>query len=182
MLSCEKLPEGYEECLSVNFTEDIPLLKKVTLWNLIIKALMLIIGLLISDLSYFLNNFFPSLLMFLGGSFIYVSLHEAAHGLFMRIFGAKRVDYGFKSGMAYAYTDTYFARLPYIVIALAPVVILGLCLFMLHFFLPFKWFWHIYLIEIFNLSGAAGDYFVVMKFAPLQGEILIRDNGTSMKV
>ena len=40
----------------------------------------------------------------------------------------------------------------------------------------------VYLIELENLSGAAGDLFVTVKFSRFSKNILVKDNGVSMTV
>ena len=43
-------------------------------------------------------------------------------------------------------------------------------------------FWVVYMIQIINVSGAAGDLFVTVKFSRFSGSILIRDYGVGMTV
>ena len=70
----------------------------------------------------------------------------------------------------------------YIFIALAPVVLWGVILGVVNLFVPIGWFWVVYLIQIVNLSGAAGDLFVTIKFSRLPKDILVQDYGVGMKV
>ena len=67
-------------------------------------------------------------------------------------------------------------------IALAPIVIWGIFLTVLLILVPQSWFWAVYFIQLVNLSGAAGDLYVVWKFSGMRGDILIRDSGTDMTV
>ena len=41
---------------------------------------------------------------------------------------------------------------------------------------------YVYIIQIANISGAAGDYFVTFKFSRFPKDILVRDSGTAMRV
>jgi hypothetical protein len=83
---------------------------------------------------------------------------------------------------AYAGSEAYFNKKSYIIIALAPVVIWGAVLGVLCAVLPQSWFWVVYLIQIGNISGAAGDFYVTFKFLKLPKDILVNDTGVAMTV
>lgn len=70
----------------------------------------------------------------------------------------------------------------YIFIALAPVVLWGIVLAVINAFVPEAWFWVVYLLQVINLSGAAGDLFVTVKFSRFPKDILVRDYGVGMTV
>lgn len=76
----------------------------------------------------------------------------------------------------------FYDRKAYIFIALAPVILWGIILAVINPFVPAQWFWVVYLIQITNLSGAAGDLFVTVRFSRLPDDILIRDYGVGMTV
>ena len=100
----------------------------------------------------------------------------------MKCFGAVKVKYGFTGLYAYAGSESYFYKIPYIIIALAPVVLWGVVLLMLNCAAGTYWFWNIYFIQISNISGAAGDLYVIYSFSKLPRDILIQDTGVSMTV
>ena len=83
---------------------------------------------------------------------------------------------------AYAGSDAYFGKKPYIVIALAPVVVWGVVLLILNLLAGDGWFWVVWLIQVSNLSGAAGDLYVTAKLSKMSADILIQDSGVSMTV
>lgn len=116
------------------------------------------------------------------GQIAYIILHEFVHGIFIRLFSGKNAKYGFTGIYAFASSEAYFNKQDYIVIALAPVVVWGIMLFAACMAVPTHWFWIVYSIQITNLSGAAGDYYVTWKFSKLPSDILVKDAGTSMKV
>jgi hypothetical protein len=117
-----------------------------------------------------------------GSMAVYIVLHELVHGITMKICGTKKVKYCFTGVYAYAGSDDYYYKWPYITIALAPVVVWGVVLAVINFLVPAPWFWVVYAIQLMNLSGAAGDLFVTAKFSSLPGTILIRDYGVGMQV
>lgn len=190
MYARENLPEGYAEIMSVDLQKD----KRLALWvNLAGVVIMVAMGAvmcffkpltLLADVS---EDFFLSFLLRFGvlmlGMFLYILLHEAVHGVFMKTFGAKELRFGFTGLYAYAGAPaTYFAKGAYLVIALAPVVLWGIVLGVLNPLVPDGWFWVVYLIQIFNVSGAVGDFYVTLRFLRLPRDILVRDTGVSMTV
>ena len=100
----------------------------------------------------------------------------------MKICGTKKVKYGFTGMYAFAGSEDYYDKKSYIFIALAPVVLWGIVLAIVNCFVPVEWFWVVYMIQIMNISGAAGDLFVTVKFSRFPQDILIRDHGVGMKV
>ena len=188
MKAVECLPEGYREIYSVDLQKN----KKMAIFvNLLAVAIAIILVLPmlfvvpISTLfsmedgmtSYFVR-FFALLIL----TIVYMVLHELVHGISMKICGTKKVKYGFTGMYAFAGSKDYYDKKSYIFIALAPVVLWGIVLAVINPFVSVEWFWVIYLIQIVNLSGAAGDLFVTVKFSRLPNDILIRDHGVGMKV
>ena len=184
----EQLPDGYEQIYEVDLQKN----KKIA-WFLNLGALAvgIIMG-LVAHLFVPIGTLFDSskgLLAYairfgvlLVGMIAYIILHEIVHGITMKAFGAPKIRYGFTGLYAFAGCDSYFDKVSYITVALAPVVVWGLVLFVLNFLVPAEWFWVVYMIQIINLSGAAGDAFVTCKFAAMPADILVLDRGTGMKV
>ena len=100
----------------------------------------------------------------------------------MKICGTDKVKYGFTGIYAFAGSDDYYTKKSYIFIALAPVVVWGVILAVINAFVSETWFWIVYIIQISNISGAAGDLYVTVKFLKFPDDILVHDNGVSMEV
>ena len=113
---------------------------------------------------------------------VYMVLHELVHGIAMKSCGTKKVKYGFTGMYAFACSNDYYDKKSYIYIALAPIVLLGIIIAIINFVVPVEWFWVVYFIQIANLSGAAGDLFVTVKFSRFPKDILIKDYGVGMTV
>ncbi len=183
-----QLPAGYHKSFVVDLQKDKKLALLVNGSALLIAAVMTIPALTlvpIASLFSMTHGFSMYLLRFavlILGSILYIILHELIHGIFMKGFSGKKPNYGFTGLYAYAGSNVYFSRKPYIIIALAPVVILGTVLFILNVLLPVEWFYVIYFIQITNLSGAAGDIYITIRFSRLPEDILIQDTGVSMTV
>ena len=183
-----KLPEGYRELYAVDLQKNV---KMAVLINLLGAAIMVILAVpmhflvpieTMFDMSGGLGIYALRFAVLLGGMVLYMILHEAVHGVAMKLCGTKKIKYGFTGMYAFAGSDDYYAKKPYIFIALAPVVLWGIILAVLNLLVPTAWFWVVYTIQIVNLAGAAGDLFVTVKFSRMPSDILIHDHGVGMTV
>ena len=188
MKSVEILPDGYKEA----FTIDLQKNKKLAL---IVNGLAIVIGVALALLAHFLIvpigklftiepilDYIMRFVVIMIGSVLYIVLHEAVHGIFMKRYCTAKVNYGFTGMYAFAGSEGYYCRRHYIIIALAPVVIWGIVLAILNVFTNDAWFWVVYIIQISNLSGAAGDLYVTYRMMKLSPDILVNDTGVRMTV
>jgi len=108
-----------------------------------------------------------------------LSLHELCHGLAFQFFGAKpKYGISLKKAVAYASaTDYYLARDAYIVVGLAPLVILS-CLAVVGMALSdgVLRFW-IGLLGALNAGASVGDLWFVLECLRLPPTTLARDFG-----
>lgn len=118
------------------------------------------------------------------GSIVYIIFHELTHGIFMKLFGAKKVKFGFNFLYAYAGTkEEYFRKWPYIIIALAPVTVFFVIFAIIcPFLVGTPWFWVVYFWQVQNVSGAMGDIIVSLLFLGKPKNAYIKDEGTSMQM
>lgn len=188
MGSVSDLPRGYGELFSIDLQKDPKLALRVNLLALIITAV----------LGVPMHFYIPITTLFdmsggLGGyalrfgvlavlMVLYLILHELVHGAAMKLCGTKKVRYGFTGMYAFAGSDDYYYKRPYLFIALAPVVLWGAVLAAANCLVPAAWFWVVYLIQLANLSGAAGDLYVTVRFSRLPADVLVRDRGVGMTV
>ena len=186
--SYKDLPEKYKEIYSVNLQKNKKIALIINMAALIIAAAMAIpaaFAVPITNLFDMSNGILPYILKFAVlavGSITYIILHELVHGITMKLFGTNKIKYGFTGLYAFAGSDDYYSKIPYIVIALAPVILWGLVLLVLGLIVPQSWFWVVYIIQISNISGAAGDFFVTAKFIKMPPDILVKDMGVGMTV
>ena len=192
MKSTQALPDNYKKILTVDLQNDKKLAVLVNLLAFLLGVALIVVR--IPFLSIPLPSFstpadllpyFLRLLALFLGICLYIILHEATHGVVMRAFGAKHVRFGFTGLYAYAGSkEDYFGKKAYLVIALSPVLLFGVLLLLLDLLLPIDdgWRWVIYLIQVQNLSGAAGDLYVTLRFLSLPSDILVYDEGTAMRV
>lgn len=182
------LPEDYGEIYSLNLQKDKRAAIIVNLLALAIAAVMAVSMNFfvpvtsVFDMSGGIVRYFLRLAALIGLMVLYMVLHELVHGIAMKLCGTKRVKYGFTGLYAFAGSEDYYDKKSYIFIALAPIVLWGTVLAAVNFFVPTEWFWIVYMIQLINISGAAGDLFAAVKFSRMPKNILIQDSGVSMRV
>ena len=182
------LPEDYGEIYSLNLQKDKRTAIIVNLLALAIAAVMAVSMNFfvpvtsVFDMSGGIVRYFLRLAALIVLMVLYMFLHELVHGIAMKLCGTKRVKYGFTGLYAFAGSEDYYDKKSYIFIALAPIVLWGTVLAAVNFFVPSEWFWIVYMIQLINISGAAGDLFAAVKFSRMPKNILIQDSGVSMRV
>lgn len=188
MKSFQSLPEGYREIYSIDLQKDKKTAVVVNVLSLFIAAVITVPMIFVVPISTLFNmddGYGPYLIRFgalLVLIVLYMVLHEIVHGIAMKMCGTKKVKYGFTGLYAFAGSEDYYDKKSYIFIALAPIVVWGIVLGIINFFVTTEWFWVIYLIQITNISGAAGDLFVTVKFSHMPKDILVKDYGVGMHV
>lgn len=187
MKAVQSLPEGYLEIYSCDLKKDTNLSLLINGIAIGITAVLMLLGrclVPLGQLSVLSREIgtLPVLLCVFGLLGVYIILHEAVHGLAMKIVGTPKVRYGFTGLYAYAGSDDYYNRKAYFFIALAPVVLWGGVLAVACAVVPSPWFWVIYFTQMQNIGGAAGDFYVTVKFSRFSKDILVRDYGVGMKV
>ncbi|MBQ8029816.1 MAG: DUF3267 domain-containing protein [Clostridia bacterium] len=188
MKALKDLPNGYEEIFSVNLQKDKKVALLINTFAIILTIIMAVpMHFHVSVLTLFsmekgLGSYSIRFIALLLLIVAYMILHEFVHAIAMKLFGTKKVNFGFTGLYAFAGSDDYYNKRSYIIIALAPVVIWGIILGIINAFVPEDWFWVIYFIQISNISGAAGDIYVTAKFSKFPKDILIKDSGVGMTV
>lgn len=184
----QSLPEEYKEIYSIDLQKNKKLSVLVNTLALVIAAVLTVPMMFIVPVSSLFNmdnGYAPYLIRFAAIGvliILYMVLHEIVHGIAMKMCGTEKVKYGFTGLYAFAGSEDYYDKKSYIFIALAPVVLWGIVLGIINFFVPTEWFWVVYIIQIINLSGAAGDLFVTVKFSRFPKDILVKDYGVGMHV
>lgn len=185
MQSTWTLPEGYGQKYLIDLKDN-----KKQFW--IVNGLSILIMLALLGLFFLLQwhgilelnaKALPWQLLVMGlGMIAYIPLHELVHGVFMRCFSGKRANYGFTLVYAYAGSECYFAKRHHRIISLAPVTFWGAVFLLLTLLLPASWRWVPYIWQMFNLSGAAGDFYVFWRLGREPDTILCQDTGVKMAV
>ena len=190
MKSLCSLPSDYKLIMSVDLQKNKKTALLINLAAALIGIAMFVPTALIKTESIIalmnpddgLGKYFLRFAFVIGGLIVYMILHELVHGTAMRICGTKKVRYGFTGLYAFAGSDDWYDKTAYIFIALAPIVVWGIVLAVICAIVPDEWFWIAYIIQIANISGAAGDLYVTARFTRLPKDILVRDSGVAMEV
>ena len=188
MKAQNSLPAGYREVCRIDLQKDKKLALLVNGAALLIGAVMIVpmhFHISIATLFDLSEGFVPYLLRFLCmllGLTLYIILHELVHAAAMRLSGTQKVNFGFTGLYAFAGSADYYDRPHYILIALAPSVVWGGVLGLLCALVPPAWFWVVYIIQVTNISGAAGDLYITYRMAKLPPDLLVQDSGVRMTV
>lgn len=188
MQAVQTLPEGYKEIFSINLQKD----KKIAiLLNVFAVVIMLAMAIpmhfyipisTLFDMEKGLGAYALRFATIAILTIAYIVLHELVHGIAMKVCGTKKVKYGFTGLYAFAGSDDCYDKSTYIMIALAPIVVWGIVIAVANIFVSREWFWVAYFLQIFNISGAAGDMYVTAKFSKFPNDILVKDDGVGMTV
>lgn len=185
MKSYPTLPQGYVPFASIDLVHN---KKQFWIVNGLSVVLCVIMWVLPALWGYSLLDFngeeslsayFLRVGIAIVGLLAYIALHELTHGIVMKACGAS-VRYGYKVVYAYAGSDAYFTRSAYIVIALAPVVVWGIVFAVLAACLPREWFPTVWLWQLVNIGGAAGDFYCTCRILRAPRDTLVQDTGTAM--
>lgn len=188
--ACQDLPESYAKFWSFDITKKrdilylnlfglgILIVSWIGFWSLIQTIHPEIVK---SGFSFEIGNI-RQILIFLGivaaVTFLMIVVHEGFHGVFFWLFSRSRPKFAFKGYYAYASApDWYFPRRQYILIGLAPLIGITLLGIAGLLWLPDSLVLPIFLLLLFNTSGAAGDIWVVGRLLFCPSETLIRDFG-----
>ncbi len=120
--------------------------------------------------------------MTIGLVIIYMMLHELTHGVFMQILSKKKPNYAFRFPYLTTGSLSYFNKTSFLIIALAPVIILGIILLILIFLVSNTVFLSLYVVLGLNFAGSAGDYAQVYYLSKLPNDVLFQDDGYETKV
>jgi len=178
-----QLPQGYREIKRIDLMSN---RKEAILVNILALGILCGMAALGFAICPPFTNLFLGIqtiintILLLVSILLYMVLHELIHGILMKSFSGVKPRYGFTGLYAYAGSDALFGRRQYLMIAFAPVVLLGAVLAVLNIRFYESWFWFFYIIQIVNISGAAGDIYVGAQIVRAQNAVLIRDTGTGM--
>lgn len=181
-----KLPNHFRLLREIDLQNNKKKMLLVNVLAVLIAAVMFLLAYWLAPVGFFfsgLGSFLLQMGLLLLGICAYMVLHELVHGLFFYLYSGQKPHYGLTGMYAYAASNAYYPKGAYLVIGLAPVVLLGLVLGVLCIAAPEGWFWYFYLLQTVNISGAAGDLYVTaVLLLRCPSNIFVLDNGASMKI
>ena len=189
MKCCHILPDDYEKIKCFSFSENKKLSYAVNAIALAVAALLVVPMLFVVPFDLLtVSSKSEAMEKFISGGVLllllisYIFLHEGVHGIFIRYISGKWGKFGFRSGFAYASSEAFFGKREYVIIAAAPIVILGIVVGIANMLVPSGWFWIVYMIQVVNISGAVGDAYVIYTALKLPDDCLIKDDGLEVSV
>ncbi len=185
MRAVKDLPAGYKVLRKIDLMKNRKELFLVNGVSLGLAAVMFLAMLpfvpLGQGFAVYADN--PLMLLPLSVALIaYVFLHELVHGALIHYFSGRRARYGLSLAYACAYSDFHFAKKPYLAIALAPLAFWGVILLISQAFVPTEWAWSVYVLQMYNIAGSAGDIYVSFVISDMPEDILVLDDGAAMTV
>ena len=177
------LPENYGLMRTIDLAKNKKESTIVNTLSLVLLAVVFALGFLLrSDTGADVEAYLPVMIAALFAFLAYIILHEAVHGLFMWFFSKQKPHFGISLQCAYAGSEAYFRKVPYLIVALAPFVVWGLVFGVIALLLNNVWFWLFWFLEAGNASGAAGDLYVFYTVSRMPESIFVQDDGMSMRI
>ena len=123
------------------------------------------------------------LLIVLGPMIVFILVHELIHGAFFWIFSHSRPIFGLRSGYAYAAAPGwYFPRRQYLIIALAPLVLISILGMALVALVPAGAIVAILVGVVANAAGSVGDIWIAFLVIREPSKIVIEDLGDGFNI
>lgn len=178
------MENSYVEYQTIDWNE----IKTPKILNLSILILIIISILLghyfvsLSELFKLVTRLPPLLLLLPILIFIYIVLHELIHGILMRCYSDIKPEYSFSGAFIFAKSEAIFNKKAYLIIVLAPMLILGITSALLAFYLTGATMWFAIFIWIINLYASRGDVQTILALSNLQWDYWIKDDGDLMYI
>ncbi|HEX2998204.1 MAG TPA: DUF3267 domain-containing protein [Anaerolineales bacterium] len=183
------LPDGYRQTDEINLAKNKGLSILLNLGAvLIFIACLMLLGWLLGwarpDLVSGTFTFTSGLLQ-VAGLFAAVILmllaHEAIHGLFFWIFTHSKPVFALRPLYAYAAApDWYIPARQYLIVALAPLVLIDLIGLLAILAMPAGWVLISAFLAALNTGGSVGDVYIVARLLRLSAGSLAKDAGDSV--
>lgn len=184
-MNYKTLPKGYRYAGAMDFTRNKKQITAVLKLALALTAISVLVGAAVMPSRPSLRDFIETWPLWLSISVMlvaYIPLHELSHGAVMYALSGVKPSYGLKLPYAYCGSTVWFDRKSHILTALAPLIAWGVILQILIAVLPDRWFWPLWIVQVSNLSGSAGDIYCAWALTRMDGELLIQDTGTRMRI
>lgn len=174
----KNLPESYEKFLTIDFENDKKVATQLSIATVAVAVLLFVLPLIFRKVCAGGVNIWLGGAIVLGGALIYSVLHELVHALYIILFLRQKPQFKFSFPYVYVGCDcAYFKLMSYAAYALAPIAILGAAIAWVGSMLPINYFWCIYVIQIFNISGATSDFYAIYKIAKAPRNSIAQDAG-----
>lgn len=110
----------------------------------------------------------------------YYCVHELVHSYVLKRLTGITAKIVFEKFHAHCVNDAVFTLKGYLIYCFAPVVIIGVVLLILNIVLPDRFFWQVYIIQIINIAGAAGEFYAAYRLIKERKELAVLDDGEKL--
>lgn len=111
---------------------------------------------------------------------VYYCVHELMHACVLKRLTGDTAKIVLEKHHVRCVSDTVFTLKGYIIYCFAPVVIIGTVLLILNIVLPERFFWQVYIIQIINIAGAAGEFYAAYRLIKERKELAVLDDGEKL--
>lgn len=185
--STKILPEGYVQSGEINLNKNKRLAIALNISALFIGVIIFIV------LSSFAALIRPGLMdtsgiITVGGMValivavvLLMTIHELIHGFFFWVFTRNKPVFAIRLFYAYAGApDWYIPTRQFMIVALGPLVIIGVVGMLLMLLVPESWVLMIAILVALNTGGSIGDFLVFTRLLKLSPTSLANDTGDVM--
>jgi len=194
----QTLPDNYQLSKNLNLIKEPKLLLTLSLYSIVLFiAAWIGLGWLLQwlrpgtdssgvSISFSVTgiaDIVTPFLVILGVTAVMIVVHEAIHGIFFRVYTGGKVKFAFKGAYAYAAVPGwYISKRPYMVVSLAPLVLMTVGGVLALLWVPVNWVIPIMLLVAMNAAGAVGDIYVFWLLTRMSDDVLVCDFGEKMKM
>ena len=175
-MNYKQLPKGYRYAGTMDFTRNRKQIMALLKLAVALTVIPIVIGIAVTFIKPGVLAFIREWRMWLWMALMllaYIPLHELTHGIVMFALSGVMPTFGVKLPYAYAGSTVWFDRPSHVITALAPVLLWGVILQILIAALPEIWFWPLWIVQISNLSGSAGDIYCAWALMKMKGDLQI---------
>lgn len=113
---------------------------------------------------------------------LYLIVHECIHILAMKIFSKEKIKCTFKFPTFAVGCNFIFSKRQFVIVAAAPVLLLGCVLLVLLFLLPLNFTFLFYVLLTMNFAGSSGDYLQIVLAIKSPENSFFQDNSRVTKI
>lgn len=180
-----QLPKGYKLYDRVDWKNNRKLSRSFTISANVIVVVLTVIGIILNgyyrDLTTPLWFRLTMLAIGFAASVIYIDIHQFIHAVMIYLFSGKRAIFKRNAIFTEAQaSDRFFFRYQYVLIMLAPMLIMGVTLTVLCIVLPPKFFVIAFIPACVNICSSFVDFYLTNKACRIPAVGLVNDSGTCM--
>lgn len=178
----ERLPSGYRVHRTIDLKREKEFARAVQ-GVFVLTALLAVAALLVFDLPL-ASGWSPvvTVAVTLPALLLYMSLHEATHGVAVRLLTKTRPTYEVRFPFLTTASRAYLTRRSFIIVALAPCIIWGIVLGVALIMLPADWRLTVYILMALNFAGSGGDFVLTAVVGREQSDVLVQDDGVKVSI